>query len=79
MAWILHSQMTREVAQTLQETRKMARSIENAAGSLAPLTDGDEQVRLAQVESKAVEISAMLTELYNGIARRAFGPDSVGK
>lgn len=77
MTWQIHSNMTREVAQTLQETRKMARSIENAAGSLAPLAEDTDLLALERIETRAKQISEDLTALYNGIARQAFGPGSV--
>lgn len=76
MTWQVHSNMTREVAQTLQEARKMARSIDNTAASLAPLTTEVERQQLSQISSKAQEIALMITDLYNGIAPQAFGPES---
>lgn len=76
MTWNLHKNMYREVAQTLQEARKMTRSIENAAGSLQPLSDGTERSELEKVEKAAQEISRTLTNLYNGMAAQAFGREA---
>lgn len=76
MAWQVHSNMTREVAQTLQEARKMARSIDNTASSLMPLTSDDERAQLDIIVEAAQDISRRLSVLYNGIALRAFGPES---
>lgn len=76
MTWQVAKNMTREVAQTLQEARKMARSIENTAGSLQPLAEEQELLQLEHIEKLAKQISQELTGLYNSIARRAFGPES---
>lgn len=76
MVWQVHSNMMREIAQTLQEARKMARSIENTAGSLLPLTDESEHVALSAVVEHSRHIAGELTDLYNGIARQAFGPEA---
>jgi len=79
MSWELRKSMFPEVAQTLQEARKGSRMIETVSGSLSPLTSSDssEQDDLAKIELLAREISILLTKLYSGIARDAFGPDSV--
>ena len=78
MAWQLNPNMTREVAQTLQEARKAARSIENTTASLAPLVTelSEEATRLDSITTKARQIAAELSGLYNGIALKAFGPES---
>lgn len=75
MAWNLQKSMYKEVAQTLQESRKSARSIENVSGSLQPLSEGSELNDLMRIESLALEISQTFTKLYNGIAAKAFGAE----
>ena len=79
MSWQVHSNMMREVAQTLQEARKMARSIENTVSSLEPLTDGREEELLKQIVRDAQSITIDLAHLYNDIALQAFGPESANE
>ena len=74
MAWQLDPQMYRETAQSLQEGRKMARSIETLALSLMPLCDNEENDQLDLVRESAIAIAIRLSGLYGGIAARAFGP-----
>lgn len=74
--WQVHSNMMREIAQTLQEARKMARSIDNAASSLMPLSDGEQRVLLDQIVAASQGIARDLSVLYNGVAPRAFGPEA---
>jgi hypothetical protein len=76
VTWKIHNSMTREVAQTLQEARKMARSIENTASSLEPLADGQVRELLMQIVRDAQSIAIDLAHLYNDIAPQAFGPGS---
>jgi hypothetical protein len=73
VAWLVSKDMKREVAQTLQEARKMARSIDNTASSLIPLTDDEERETLSEIMTQAMVMAGKLTELYNGIALAAFG------
>lgn len=77
MTWNLQKSMYKEVAQTLQEARKHARSVENTSASLAPLSvqDSSEHETLKRIEQCALECSALLTKLYNGIAVKAFGQE----
>lgn len=77
MTWNLQKSMYKEVAQTLQEARKHARSIENTTASLCPLTslDSSERKSLEEAEELAVRASAILTRLYNEIAVKAFGQE----
>jgi len=62
----------REIAQSLQEGKKMARSLENLASSIVVLTDnatikGDLEV----VESQAANCAKLLNNIYKKIAREA--------
>lgn len=76
MTWQVAKNMKREVAQTLQEARKMARSIENTVLSLEPLADEDTLLHLEAAATRAAEITGHLSSLYNEIAKAAFGPES---
>jgi membrane associated rhomboid family serine protease len=73
VAWLVSQDMKREVAQTLQEARKMARSIDNTASSLIPLADDEERETLSEIMTASMVMAGKLTELYNGIALSAFG------
>jgi len=77
MAWQLDPSMYRETAQSLQEGRKMARSIETMALSLMPLCSDEENKELDLIRHAAIEIAAKMSGLYGGIAARAFGPQRV--
>lgn len=64
--------MLSEVAQSLQEARKMGRSIENIATSFIPLTDNEEVKKmLAEIQDGATLATHGATQLYNLIARDA--------
>lgn len=67
--------MRREVAQSIQEARKLNRSVENVASSLTPLADGGEHQRLDEITRHTAEITDLLTKLYQSIAPSAFGQD----
>jgi hypothetical protein len=73
--WNIHKNMRREVAQSLQEGRKMARSVENLADSLRPLCDGPEADGLARISDKMQSVISQLSLLYQSIAPKAFGQD----
>lgn len=73
MPWAVAKDTVREVAQSLQEARKHARTVESTASSLAPLAEGDELELLNSIQARAADISDDLSTLYNTIARRAFG------
>lgn len=63
------------IAQSLQEGRKMARSLDNIASALLPLTDS-RQVKnsLRDIQAEAELAARHLTTLYNQIAPAAFKP-----
>lgn len=73
--WNIHKNMRREVAQSLQEGRKMARSVENLADSLRPLCDGQEAEQVEAIQMASSQVIAFLSELYRSIAPKAFGQD----
>lgn len=75
MAWNIHKNMRREVAQTLQEARKHARSVENTIQALEPLTDGDENTDLRYARDANQHVLTQLDSLYRRIAPSAFGQD----
>lgn len=79
MTWQIAKDMSREVAQTLQEARKHSRSIENISLSLEPLASEDELLKLERVTQLSKEVTAELTGLYNSIARTAFGHGSANE
>lgn len=63
-----------QMAQAYLEVRKMARSIENTAMSFIPLTDNEKITELlTQLDSSAKLCSAIATQLYQQIARKALG------
>ena len=76
MTWQIDNSMLKEVAQSLQEGRKLARSVENLSLSLEPLADGDILQQLERVTQISREQVALISGLYNSIARSAFGPGS---
>jgi hypothetical protein len=62
----------KQIAQSLLETKKMARSIENTADAFLPLTD-NEQVRgeLQNIAQAGRMAGASASILYNLVAREA--------
>jgi hypothetical protein len=76
MTWKVAQDMTREIAQSLQEGRKLVRSVENLSLSLEPLAEDDTLQQLERVTEISREQVALLSGLYNSIARSAFGPGS---
>lgn len=76
MTWQIDNSMLKETAQALQEGRKLARGVENLSLSLEPLAEGDIQRQLERITEISREQIALLTGLYNSIARSAFGPGS---
>lgn len=61
-----------EIVLSVQEVRKMARSIENTALSFAPLTDNPEvKKHLADIQAWSEGISSVAGKLYNLTARKA--------
>jgi len=62
----------REIAQSLQEGKKMARSLENLATSLEVLADDDHiKTGLADVENMSRQCADLLNGIYKKIAREA--------
>ena len=75
MAWNIHKNMRREVAQTLQEARKHARSVENTVNALEPLVDGPDKIQMDRIAEGVATVLAGLDDLYRTIAPAAFGQD----
>lgn len=63
----------KEIAQTLQEMRKHARTIETAADSLMPLADDDSSQILSQARTYAYGITEYMKRMYDEVAPMAFG------
>lgn len=63
-----------EIAQSLLEVRKQARSIENTALSFMPLTDNDAvKDELTHLAEAGVNAAKLANSIYQRIARRALG------
>lgn len=75
MSWNVHKNMRREVAQSLQEARKHARSIENVIQAMTPLVDGEELMAMEVLSENLEFVLDNLNELYKSIAPAAFGQD----
>lgn len=64
----------KEIAQSLLEGKRMARSIENIADTFAPLVDDSDEVtreRLSQLASLSQEMTKIISAMYSQIARDA--------
>lgn len=72
--FVVHGEDQKMTIQALLEGMKMARSLENLATSLLPLSDSPEVVGdLEHIEEYAREASQLLRAIYKRNAREAFG------
>lgn len=62
----------REIVQSLQEMRKMSRSVESSAESFIPFADKQTEEDLKMIMSHAQLITNICTRLYSAIAKEAF-------
>lgn len=71
--FVVEGPMLKEIAQSLLEMKKMARSFENSAEALIPLLkDGSPEIGLlTQCVERAREVDQATTMIYRSIAREA--------
>lgn len=68
------SETLAQITQSVQEMRKMSRSIENIAFSFIPLTDNPAVLdELNHINEAASNITKLASSLYQRIARKALG------
>jgi len=67
--------MAHEAVQSLQEARRLARSLEATVDSLIPVVESTEAAaQLEEIREMAMKASEVLRRLYNRNAKETFGP-----
>lgn len=61
----------REIAQSVLEAKKMARSLENISDTFKPLANDDAMKLLEELRVHAVAATDCCNQIYNAIAREA--------
>ncbi len=67
----VQGEMLKQISQSLLEMKKMARSLENSALALEPLSNGTTKETLGAIGDAASSIDSRITYVYRLIAREA--------